>query len=491
MYRGKFEANPAAIRARKKAESEALAARAEQPRKSAERKEPKENRGPRRHTIVFYSIYAVCIVAFFFGLSVLMGELDMFLVKYEASQPDVKSQETFEKLFADPDWGQIYDLAKLEGTAYDGKESFVAYMEAKVGDQTLDFVETSMGLSQDKKFLVRLQDETVAAFSLSNVAGAVAIPEWELSDVEAYVTYREDVTVHSYPGYTVKINGVALGDEQIIRTTSTHAEDYLPEGLHGARTVSYYVDGLLIAPTVTVTDETGAEMKLHYDETEKAWSHDTVSNAITDEQSAAFAAASKAYGRFMIADLGKQSLARYFTGNSYNAITQAELDWMQDFTSYEFGPLDISEFYAYSDTWCSGRVSQILYVTRKNGTVREYAINSTFFMEKQNGSWMVVEMTNSNVQAGQAQVRLRFMQDGKLLDSQMLDSDVEVIVPPEVQVPAGKTFSGWFRQTVDETGKPVMVRVFQVNDFGEVILPDGYTLEPMTLHALFENKEAE
>lgn len=490
MYRGKFEANPAAIRARKKAETEARAAREGQPGKPAPKKEPRENRGPRRHTIVFYSIYLVCIVAFFFGLSVLMGELDKFLVKYEASQPDVKSQETFERLFADPDWGEIYDLAKPEGTAYDGKESFVAYMEAKVGQQELNYVETSMGLSQDKKFLVRLGDETVAAYSLSNVAGTVAIPEWELAGVDVYVSYQEDVTIHSYPGYTVKVNGIALGDDQVIRTTTTHAEDYLPEGLHGARTVSYYLDGLLVAPTVTVTDETGTEMKLHYSEDENAWSHETASTAITDEQSAAFAAASKAYGRFMIADLGKQSLARYFTGNSYNAITQAELAWMQDFSKYEFGNLKITEFYAYSDTWCSGRVNQILYVTRGNGTVKEYAINSTFFMEKQNGSWMVVEMTNSDVQAGKSEVRLRFMLDGKQLAAQRVESDIQMIESPDVEVPAGKKLV-WCIQTVDGSGKKTLVPKFEVNEFGEILPPSGSELEPMTLHAAFIDKTEE
>lgn len=491
MYRGKFQSDPAAIRARKRTESEALAARDEQSRKPAPRKESKENRGPRRHTIVFYSIYAMCIVAFFFGLSILMDELDLFLEKYEASQPDVKSRETFEQLFADPKWDEIYELTELEDTAYDNKESFVAYMEAKVGDQELDFMETSMGLSKDKKFLVRMNGENVAAFSLCNTAGAVAIPEWELGEVEVYISYDEDVTIHSYPDYTVKVNGVELGEEHIIRTTSTHAEDYLPDGLHGARTISYYLDGLLVAPTVTVIDKAGAEMTLHYDEESNAWSHETASNAITDEQSAAFAAASKAYGRFMIADLGKQSLARYFTGNSYNAITQAELAWMQNFSSYEFGTLDISEFYAYSDTWCSGRVNQILYVTRNNGTVKEYAINSTFFMEKQSSGWMVVEMTNSDVQAGKSQVRLRFMQDGELLDSQMLDSDVQEITTPAVEVPAGKVFAGWFRQMVNEEGKLVMALVFQVDENGKVNIPAGYTLEPMTLYARFENKGAE
>lgn len=488
MYKGAFEASSAKARAQRLRQQEQHG----QPESQPKAQEPKKRSGPERHTVVFYSVYVVCILAFFVGIYGLMGQLDAFLVKYEASQPDVKSQQTFEELFAAPDWGTLYDMAGQGSTAYDGKDSFVAYMDEKVGQQELSYVETSMGLSQDKKFYVRLGEETIGSFSLTNTAGAVAIPQWELAGVELYTSFDCDVTVHSYPGYTVSVNGVALGEELIVRTTETIAEQYLPEGLHGARSVSYYLDGLMVPPTVTVTDEAGTEMALSYDEAANAYSHGTsAGGAVTDELQEAFQNASEAYGKFMIADLSKNKLAKYFTGNSYNAIIQAELTWMQNFSSYKFGELELTEFYAYSDSYCSARVHQILYVTRGNGTVKEYEINSTFFMEKQAKGWMVVEMTNANVQSGKSQVRLTYIQNGQVLESSMVDAEDTALTPPAVEAPKGKVFAGWFTQSVSQEGKTVMTLAFQPDENGQVALPAGYTLEPMTVYALFENEGAE
>ena len=452
--------------------------------------QPKQKRGPRLHTIVFYSLYFLFIAAFFFGLHLVMGELDGFLVKYEAAQPDARSQEIFAQYFSQPDWSQLYDVAGMSGTQYDGKDSFVSYMQTMVGDEQLTFVETSMGLSKDKKYFVRMGEENIGSFSLGNVAGAVAIPEWDLCGMEFFIDYERDVTVDSYPGYTVKVNGVALDDSHIIRTTTTRAEEYLPEGLHGMRTVRYYLDGLLVAPAVSVVNEAGEEVTLSYDAERNAYTHETNFNSISDEQKKAFEKATEIYGRFMITDVSKQTLGKYFVGKSYDAITQAELTFIQTYTGFEFTPAKITEFFAYSDTFCSARISRTLEVTRKNGTVKEYDINTTYFMEKQEGGWMVVDITNTDVQTGSAQVRLRFMKDGQLVESQMLDAKEQVIIPPEVEIPEGKQIKGWFLETVDENGKKAMTLAFQTNDFGEVFLPAGYELEPMTVHVLFENKEA-
>ena len=452
--------------------------------------QPKQKKGPRTHTIVFYTLYFLFIAAFCVGFYFVMGELDGFLVKYEAAQPDARSQEVFARYFSQPDWGQLYDVAGISGTQYDGKDAFVSYMQTKVGTEQLTFVETSMGLSKDKKYYVRVGEENIGSFSLGNVAGAVAIPEWDLCGMEFFISYDRDVTVDSYPGYTVKINGVALDDSHIIRTTTTRAEEYLPEGLHGMRTVRYYLDGLLVTPAVTVENEAGEAVTLSYDAERNAYTHETTFNSITDEQKKAFEKATEIYGRFMITDVSKQTLAKYFSGKSYDAITQAELTFIQTYTGFAFTPAKITEFFAYSDTFCSARIARTLEVTRKNGTIKEYEINTTYFMEKTADGWMVVDITNTDVQTGSAQVRLRFMMDGQLLESQMLESNAQVIIPPEVEIPEGKQIQGWFLQTVDENGKKSMTLAFQTNDFGEVFLPAGYELEPMTVHVLFENKEA-
>ena len=451
-----------------------------------------------RHTVVFYSVYLAFIGLYLIvlclggliGGSYLHDFASGFLIRYEASQPDARGKEVFEQLFADPDWGAIYDMEEsdIALSVYENRETFVAYMESVVQGEKLTYLQTSMGLSEDKKFLVRRGDTNIAAFILSNTAKGAELPNWEVSVVEVYTTNHESVTIHSFPGCTVLVNGTALGEEHVIRTTSTQAEKYLPEGLHGPRTVSYYLDGLMVAPEVTILDEQQQQMELMYDDQQKTYSHEINATSITDEQKEAFENASTVYGKFMITEVNKGTLAKYFTGNSYDSIVKAELTFVQNHSGYEFTPANITEFYAYSDTFCSARVSRTLNVTRGNGTVKQFEINTTYFMEKQNGKWMVVEMTNADVQAGFSQVRIRFMQDGVLLETQMLDAKAEVIYTPDVTVPEGKVLAGWFVQSVNEEGKTVMKLAFQTNEFGEVFLPDGYELEPMTVHARFESE---
>ena len=506
MYKGKFSAGASRnhrpdpeldlekLLAAEKAEAEANAEvaapeikapeKAETPKPDTMPKKKKPGKKIKRHTIVFYSIYLVMIVACVVAVLLLMDPLDDFLNRYEANQPDVQAEKYFNENFKDPDWAA---LCAASGNDLGGKgtmEDFVAYMDNWVGEQELSYVAVSMGLDRERsKFEVRLGDETVASFILAG-KGSGAIKEWVIDEVLVNLpekAFDKSVTVTTVPGVTVTVGDIVLDDSHVIKTTATHAEDYLPEGLTGPRTVTYYIDGFLAVPAVTA-EENGQTVTL--EEKDGVYLHATKDNTPTDEQKKAYDKPSQAYGKFMIAALGKQALSRYFTGESYDAITQAELAWMQDYASYEFGDLELTEFYAYSDSWTSARVKRILYVTRGNGTVKEYEINSTFFMEKQEGQWMVVQLTNADVQKGTAQVRLRFFKGGSQLDSQLLAADTEMIEPPTVEVPEGKKLV-WCTRSVDAEGKVTMTPVFEVNKFGEIFLPNGYKLEPMDLHAQF------
>ena len=84
----------------------------------------------RKSTIIFYSIYLFVIVAFFVGMHFALQPLEAWLARYEASQPEQKCQEVFQDLFADPDWAEIYELAGIQDTAFEGKQAYAAYMQA-------------------------------------------------------------------------------------------------------------------------------------------------------------------------------------------------------------------------------------------------------------------------------------------------------------------------------------------------------------------------
>jgi hypothetical protein len=194
--------------------------------------------------------------------------------------------------------------------------------------------------------------------------------------------------------------------------------------------------------------------------------------------------AAVAYGEYMIGK-NKGNLRKYFDSSkpTYSTITSNET-WMQSYSSYRFGDAEVSEYYRYSSKLYSARIKMILYVTRGNGSVKEYDLDTTFFLEKQGDSWKVIEMTNVHVQEQMTDIRLTYMVDDKVLFTVMVASDSRSITTPEVPAVEGKTFAGWFTKTVDAEGNTKMSLAFAPNEDNKVSLSSE--LEPMVVYAWYE-----
>jgi len=194
------------------------------------------------------------------------------------------------------------------------------------------------------------------------------------------------------------------------------------------------------------------------------------------------------YCRYMIGAGG--NLSSYFDTSSqiYKTITRNEL-WFRGYTGYDFTTAQILEPYVYSDSIVSAKVCLDLNVSRSNGTIKTFTMDSTVFMQKQNGKWMIIEMVNVDVQQQRTQVRLVCTVDGKTVSDEMVDATAKTLKLPQVEAPEGQVFSGWFRQTTDANGKQTLKLVFQPNADGSITLPEGYSLEPMELIARFEKQE--
>ena len=157
----------------------------------------KKEKGPRMGGVVFYTCFFAYVLLFYAATFVGMQFLRNWLVDYESSRPTLKSQEVFEANFGDPDWGKLYDAAAVTDTVYEGKEAFITYMEEKVGDKELTFMETSTGLSKDKKYVVRLDNEKLATFTLVDHNQSQAetdIPDWQLGQIEFLFQRQGTVT---------------------------------------------------------------------------------------------------------------------------------------------------------------------------------------------------------------------------------------------------------------------------------------------------------
>ena len=472
------------------------------PRRPAAPAPQKKKKGPRTGGVIFYTLYFLFILVFFvstyFGMNWLYGWLEDF----EASQPTAKAEQVFNQLFTNPDWSALYEASGAQDSPYEGKEEFVSYMQQKVDPTQLTYLETSAGLSGDQKYQVRMGDETIATFTLvdkNNVGDTTLenlgeIPDWELGTVELQFTREGTYRIELLNGHTAYVNGVALDESFTIQEATTKAEEYLPEGLSGVVMCTQEITGLMTTPTVTINDASGNAMEVTYDETTRTFTERTESNTMSDDEKTVALEAARTNCLYMIERADRGDVAKYFDNSSkaYSDIVNSGDLWMQGNSGYEFTNESVTNYARYGDSMFSVRVSIDLNVTRTDGTIKTFEYDRTLFFEKKDsGKWMVVTATNVDVSLPVGRVRLTFMNGDTMLVSDFYDTASEQVVTPVItSVPEGKVFSGWVRQDVDDSGRTTLTLVFQPDDSGIVNIPEGTTLTPMTLYALFEDADS-
>lgn len=457
-----------------------------------------QRRGPRLGGIIFYSVYFVMIFVFFIGVFVTLNWLNGWLKDYEAAQPTVKCQQVFDQLFGNPDWAQLYRLAgdptgtgtNKYDTQFENSDSYVKYMTEKVGSQELNYVETSAGISGNKKYIVRLGSEKVATFTLNGHGEKITdIPDWQLAGVEIFVNRQESIKIRKLENHVAYVNNQPLDDSYTIQIASTKADANLaPEDQ--VRTSIQEVTGLLTTPELLVYDQTGAPIQVLYNQDSGMFEEQTDAIAMTEEERTAVFGALEAYAGFMINASGSRAaLAKYFDGGSstYNDIIKmgGEL-WMNTDYGHTFLNEEILGYTKHSADLFTVRASMTMHVKCKDGTEKDYDVIQSMYFSNKNGKWVCTEMTNEDITAPVGQVRLTFCDaSGNTLSSDFYDTTVLSITAPVVEAPAGKVFSGWCTVETNEQGQKTWNMVFQPDETGTIYLASGYTLTPMVLYPLF------
>ena len=464
----------------------------------------KKKSGPRLGGVIFYTLYFMFILIFFLATFLGLTWLHGWLTDYEMAQPDGKAEQVFTQLFTDPDWGALYDAAGAKDSAYEGRDAYVSYMEDKVGDSQLNYLETSAGLSGNKKYLVRLEKEKVASFTLVDKAknenedmtnkfkNMSRIPDWQLGAVEVFFNREGTYYIEKLDGHTAFVNDVPLTDEMTIQVATTLAEKYLPEGTTGVSMCTQQIDGLMAQPTVTIFDKSGKQMEVTYDEATRTFTERLESNTMSDDQREAAIKAAETYCNWMLAvdnDRGHAAQILDPTGTAYKDLTSIPRDqlWVQSNNGFTYDNINVSDFALYAGDIFSVRVTLDVNVTRTDGSIKNYPFNSSmFFRKNDSGKWLCFNTTNVDVSQPVGRVRLTFMNGENEVHSQFYGTDSKEIVTPVVPTPEGKVFTGWVTIEKDDSGAMVYNLQFQPDEEGKVSIPEGTILKPMTLYALFQ-----
>lgn len=476
MYQGKFSAE-----------------KAEKPLKEIAKEKPVKQKGAKRGTVLFYSIYGICSGIVLIAILLLLIPLHSWLKNYQASQPETKAQQIFDELFAQPDWEALYVKAGIPDSPFEDKTAYAAYMKDKVGQDKLTCMQTSAGLSGDRKYVIRHGSEKIASYTLTSTEGPNSKTKvWELGKLELMLQQKHNVIVEKSPGETVYINGVALDESYIVKKISTKAQDYLPDGANGYQREQVKVTSLLMPPQIVVKNTDGTVVETTADE------FGMLSTPVSDmtisqtEKDAAIGAA-KAHALFSIEAAGRSELRKYFDVNSqvYDDICNTVI-FMQDYNGYRFddSATAVSEYYRYSDMLYSARVTLALKVTRTNGTVKTYDANTTYFFTKgADGTYKATGMTNVPIQERLEQVRITFINGNDTLSSEFVSTDAQTITLPQVTPAEGEVLIGWATQQTDAAGRVITTVQLTPGEDGNAHL-SGQVIDAMTLYPVFEKQGA-
>ncbi len=441
--------------------------------------------------VIFYTLYLLFVAGFAISLMLASRRFEGWLADYQAAQPDILAQEIFDRIWSEPDWSHIYDLAGLEDTAFESRDAFASYMEARVADRPLSWAATTAGLSADRCYAIFAGNEIIASFTMNRSAKPVnGIPQWETGSLTVQLSRSESVTIQKASGYQVSVNGIALDDSYTVRATRAVAESYLPDGLPGLRVETQVLTGLLVEPQITVTDRKGQPVEVIYDpETDLYYAlAPGGSPEITGEQQAAAMKAGRAYALYLVGKASDQDLRQYFDSgcNVYKTIRNTP-PWAQEVTNPTISRETVSEYRSYSDTLFSARVRLDLTATldEEEATLSRRVDTTLFFVLRDDG-WKCVEMTDLDLSGQIEEVRITFISQDVVLTSRFYETGLKELPVPIVSDPTGKVFSGWYRQVFADDGTMDWELVFAPSDSGSVALPAGSALEPMTLYALYE-----
>ena len=213
---------------------------------------------------------------------------------------------------------------------------------------------------------------------------------------------------------------------------------------------------------------------------------------MSDEEKELALEAAKVSSKWMIeAVTDRGTVAKYFdpTSQAYTNIVKNNELWMQDYSNYRFEGDEVTNYARYSEDLFSVRVKTTLWVTRTNGTEKDYNFNqSMFFRKTDGGKWLCFETTNVDISEPVGRVRLTFMNGETQLTTDFYDTASKEIITPMLSVPQGQVFTGWVTIGTDAEGATIYNLEFQPDPTtGKVAIPDGTGLKPMTLYALFED----
>ena len=331
----------------------------------------------------FYRIYfgtvAVALIAIAIGLHWLNG----FAADYEAAQP-VHVADEVAQMFVSGDYNRIYDLDTSAQALSGGDKAFyVQSLSDVAAGKAVEYMSAFSSNKDELCYNVTLDGSKFASFTLvpSGSTTAHGNTLWQLGTVTTHVALKNEVApqdpnlapyrIQVLPEYAVTVDGRALGAADVIRTgIAILPEGFLPSEVTSPTLTEYGFYSEAAEPVIAVTGPDGAALTPRED-SDNIWVCGLREDeALKAQYSEAIIRMAQRIAKYTTQDVSRNAALEAVQSGSpaEEIIKKFSNRWAPSHKEESFENMEVSEFYALSDSCitCHVKFDYILTSRRQN-----------------------------------------------------------------------------------------------------------------------------
>lgn len=365
----------------------------------------------------FYRIYftavILCLLGVFFGVRY----LDDVLADFESAQPIYTAQDAA-RLFENADYNAIYALddstAEMENI---DKEYYVQSMQEISAGKNVDWSEAYSPSEDEKVYRVTLDGEKFAEFALipSGAKTARGNRLWKLDHISTFVTIAQaepeptpeptpeaptvemiTCTITVPDTFKVVVDGKAMDANNVVSADiPTASAGLLPEGVTSPTLIQYAFLSENGNPVIEVSDAAGVVQSVSKDG-DTDWSAALPQSPELKEQfEESVIKVAKRISSYSAKDASEASVLQYCAKNSpaRESIKNFDNTWGTPHNGATFENVVSSDYYMYSDSCFSCKVSFDYVATFGKSTVKTYPTTYTLYFIKEGGTGKLYNFT--------------------------------------------------------------------------------------------------
>lgn len=343
---------------------------------------------------IYFAVMLLCFAALAIGLVTLHGVME----EYEQTRPVHFAQSIMDAV-NQRDWSQVYEMDEsARKLRQETPEQYAQYMNELTQGKTFTLKSVLSINDAERKYNILMDGQKFAEMVLepSGETTAHDFEHWRLKSISTTAFAASEYTVTAPADSVVYVNGQALTQADIIESgIATEADGNLPEGVPAPTLVKYGVYMSFGTPdSVTVTDKSGKAQEVTQLD-ERNWS---CGLAYDDSIKAQVEGEVVKWGRRIAAyttgDYSKSDLSRACINPSpaRTYIRNMENQWAAAHDGYDFQNIKTFDYYIYSDSCFSCKIS-FDYIVHYKKQDKSYPTNYTLYFAKDGGQFKLYSFT--------------------------------------------------------------------------------------------------